>query len=424
RDAAAFAEPRPPLSELAEAAGLERRGGDFAHDPSVWLREQDFQRRSRMAGRLDAYAEQAMEAFELLTDDARDPAALREALDLMEDPEVLSVVVDELLGAGEEPQRVRDLVELADRLLTVAGRSVRGAVAAAVAAIAAERDRRPLDAESHLRGAVRTAPEWEFTADRLAWYESDRGDAAAALELWAAIGAPPDVPEVAELRRFAVTAEHQLGRNEPCWCGSGRKFKQCHRGRSERAPLAERVGWLTRKAVAYVSRRGGLTSDLAPYLLARHPDLDDVAAPDPLVMDVVLVEGGLFARFVADRGPLLPEDELLLAEAWLLVERTVYEVTAVEAGHGVAVRDLRTGDRLDVRDRAFAAHAAVGELVCARAVPDGTGLQFVGVPFVVEPGTEQHVMALLGDRDGIGLLEWAADRAADPPLVSALLEEA
>jgi preprotein translocase subunit SecA len=25
-----------------------------------------------------------------------------------------------------------------------------------------------------------------------------------------------------------VDAEHQVGRNDPCWCGSGRKFKKCH----------------------------------------------------------------------------------------------------------------------------------------------------------------------------------------------------
>jgi preprotein translocase subunit SecA len=26
-----------------------------------------------------------------------------------------------------------------------------------------------------------------------------------------------------------VTSEHEkLGRNDPCWCGSGKKFKKCH----------------------------------------------------------------------------------------------------------------------------------------------------------------------------------------------------
>jgi preprotein translocase subunit SecA len=27
-----------------------------------------------------------------------------------------------------------------------------------------------------------------------------------------------------------VDDEHQLGRNDPCWCGSGQKFKRCHGG--------------------------------------------------------------------------------------------------------------------------------------------------------------------------------------------------
>jgi hypothetical protein len=419
RDASAFAQPRPPLMDLAVAAGLQRRGGQFAHDPSVWTREEHIERLSRMMGRLGPDAQPAMEAYENLAEDALDPSALRAALDLMDDPGILTVVVDEFLGSDEEPQRVRELVELADRLVTVAGRSARAPIAAVVAAIAAERDRRPLDAESHLRGAARLAPDWDFVADRLAWYESDRGDAVAALMLWDAIGAPADVPEVAELRAFAGATSRDMGRNEPCWCGSGRKFKQCHRGRPERAPLPERVGWLVRKAIAYVERRGGLTGSIAPYLLARHPDLDDVAEPDPLVMDVALVEGGIFEQFVADRGPLLPDDELLLAQAWLLVERSLYEVTAVERGQGVSIRDLRTGDRLDVRDRAFSRGAAVGDLVCTRAVPDGTGLQFVGVPFAVGPGHERHVMELLDDGDGIGLLEWVAARAADSQLVSA-----
>ncbi|HCP28101.1 MAG TPA: hypothetical protein DIT96_00430, partial [Pseudomonas sp.] len=25
-----------------------------------------------------------------------------------------------------------------------------------------------------------------------------------------------------------VRNEQKLGRNEPCWCGSGKKFKHCH----------------------------------------------------------------------------------------------------------------------------------------------------------------------------------------------------
>ena len=36
----------------------------------------------------------------------------------------------------------------------------------------------------------------------------------------------PMLPAPVEQRR--VDHEHQLGRNDPCWCGSGKKFKKCH----------------------------------------------------------------------------------------------------------------------------------------------------------------------------------------------------
>ncbi len=33
-------------------------------------------------------------------------------------------------------------------------------------------------------------------------------------------------PVHVEQRR--VGEEQQIGRNDPCWCGSGKKFKKCH----------------------------------------------------------------------------------------------------------------------------------------------------------------------------------------------------
>jgi preprotein translocase subunit SecA len=34
------------------------------------------------------------------------------------------------------------------------------------------------------------------------------------------------LPPVVEQRRVDETT--QIGRNDPCWCGSGKKFKKCH----------------------------------------------------------------------------------------------------------------------------------------------------------------------------------------------------
>jgi len=38
------------------------------------------------------------------------------------------------------------------------------------------------------------------------------------------------VPSAAGVLQQAVQASphEKLGRNDPCWCGSGKKFKKCH----------------------------------------------------------------------------------------------------------------------------------------------------------------------------------------------------
>ena len=38
-------------------------------------------------------------------------------------------------------------------------------------------------------------------------------------------GSPQEPPVVAQRR---VTENETIGRNDPCWCGSGKKFKKCH----------------------------------------------------------------------------------------------------------------------------------------------------------------------------------------------------
>jgi preprotein translocase subunit SecA len=49
--------------------------------------------------------------------------------------------------------------------------------------------------------------------------------AAAAAEAGTAVDEEPPPPPVEQRR---VVEAEQLGRNDPCWCGSGKKFKKCH----------------------------------------------------------------------------------------------------------------------------------------------------------------------------------------------------
>ena len=62
------------------------------------------------------------------------------------------------------------------------------------------------------------------------------------------------------------------GRNEPCWCGSGRKYKKCCGTKTAESPSGPDVDWLFAEAQREL-KRGGL--ERAGQLLA------DVLAADP-----------------------------------------------------------------------------------------------------------------------------------------------
>ena len=57
-------------------------------------------------------------------------------------------------------------------------------------------------------------------------YSSGVSAGAGALAAAAGTVEEEEVPDHVEQRR--VSSDEQLGRNDPCWCGSGKKFKRCH----------------------------------------------------------------------------------------------------------------------------------------------------------------------------------------------------
>jgi uncharacterized protein YecA (UPF0149 family) len=78
--------------------------------------------------------------------------------------------------------------------------------------------------------------ERDAVCERLADLYAEQGDAEQA-ERWrqqAEVEAEGDTwlepawPEVAMTPSVMPGASHKLGRNEPCWCGSGVKYKRCH----------------------------------------------------------------------------------------------------------------------------------------------------------------------------------------------------
>jgi hypothetical protein len=419
-----FGRPRAPLGALCVAAGLEQNGAFFAHETSVWDERERVRCIHRVMSRLDEPDDRAaLGVLECFDEGIDDPTELAKAADTCASPEILEVVSDELLGYDDDPGRLADAASFARRLLEAATRPRQIAAARWLAAVAEERGGDPFAALAQLELAVEADGEWGPGVDRLAWYRSDRGDAAGATRLWRRLGVgPEDNADLRQVLSFASRAPSKFGRNDPCWCGSGRKYKQCHLDRPELPALQDRVGWLCRKATAFLERRGGQAgSDVAAVAEARaggDPDEEAWARAfeDPLVIDVALCELGWFRRFLAERGPLLPDDEALLAASCAMVDRTLYEVEAVRPGVGLTLCDLRSAERLEVRERTFSRSARMGTVICARAVPDGETHQLIGGAFPVAPGTEAQVLDLLDNGDGLSLVSYVAALEAPPAL--------
>lgn len=278
--------------------------------------------------------------------------------------------------------------------------------------------------ERELLAAESMNPDWPLPLFDLARIASDRGDAETGLGLLRRAGADADHPLVHLLERHRTQPRTEVGRNEPCWCGSGHKYKKCHLG-NEQLPLADRVAWLYAKAQQHVllGEWRGLVAAVG-YERTRYSEdqPDDQLAnalADPLTIDAVLFEGGAFEEFLGLRGGLLPDDERVLAQQWLGVERSVFDVEQVRPGRGLTLRDVRTGEVHEVTERTASRILQPGQLICARVVPTGEGMEFFGGAEPVALHERDPLIELLDDEpDPMELVAFLTRRFAPPTLIN------
>ena len=440
-----FTSPLPPLAEWCDAAGLELNGNLVAHDAVVWRRNLAHLRLHEV---MDLVPERHWRlvlgrAIEVLADPDASIDDIRQSLGECAEPEALDALADVLIPDHLEPEDefVRDNVEspghvfeLVQRALAVARRPREAATAEYLACVLHERCGQPMIAADHLARAADAQPRLGPVVERLGWYCFDRGDARGAMRWWRML--EEEHPAATTITPFLESAAGRVkvGRNEPCWCGSGRKFKQCHQAMNELPALPDRVGWLCRKAALWLEHATGeprrTVTHLAVAWVTGDPsaDPDDLvdstemtslaqAFEDPILFDTALHEGSLFRWFLRERGDLLPDDERLLATAWLTVDRSVHEVVSVERNVGMTLRDLGTGDVVDVRERNASRMVHVGERFCARVVSDGDSHQIIGGVFRVDTGHEQTVLDLCAGGDPLELCAWAGALARPPRVV-------
>jgi hypothetical protein len=199
--------------------------------------------------------------------------------------------------------------------------------------------------------------------------------------------APATGTEVyAKAERVGSTNTGKIGRNEPCPCGSGKKYKRCCLAEEQLAPAdvidpstlpdtgdaPATVHDLDRKLVASMDRYARDT--FGPNWIVRAAEtFRDPTSPDPLLGPWALwnhlFDGKSIAQwFFEDRGDQLSEIE----RTWLNAQRaawlSVWEVLEVEPGRSIAVRDLFTGETRVVRETSASESLAKRDVLLARVV--------------------------------------------------------
>ena len=256
-----------------------------------------------------------------------------------------------------------------------------------LAGVALDNLGRPAEAEA----ALRRAASGGHTLARLhlAGFEADRGDAVAA---WAALRESgvdlehePLALEVGGYARHRPKAP--VGRNDPCPCGSGRKYKTCHSGK-ETIGLLDRGPWLYAKAQRFIHDRDA--DDLVSGLLSIVSDASgrghafaSELAQGKMLDDIALCECDMFEDFLAQRSAMLPADEALTAGQWALTERSVFEV--IETRHDeIVLRDIRKGETITVTNTTPGDRTLPGMYFLGRPLPiDNTWRAYSG--FILLP---------------------------------------
>lgn len=399
------------LSEVLERADLPVVG-DFVlapgEDPMLWQLERrrqgldphgdwpdevvdavagiiDAQLMIDRAGELDlptargvAAALADMDAFELYVDrEFRGWLDLTDRLEGLVDH--LDTVLDGDVGAGVHTLRSR----LADR---------RGDLETQQAANAAARRADPQFAPALLDHACDL---------------EDAGEVGRAAALLRRVGIRHDDGQYQRLHSLLEPPYPDVGRNEPCPCGSGRKHKQCH---LEGGPTDDvRPHWLLDRMVEWLLRpaQRPLAREHAMAYVDRFDDPIE-ALRMPVAAGIALFEGGVARRYLAARGGLLEEIDRKLLEDW--VDNTRLDALYAEevTGTGALVRSAVTDRRFELVSEAAATiwpvwgeEIMVGAHVATR--PDGS---LTAISLGPAPEPLDHLPEVIEEGDPIGLAAW------------------
>lgn len=151
----------------------------------------------------------------------------------------------------------------------------------------------------------------------------------------------------------------KLRRNDPCHCGSGRKYKQCHLKQDEARGREERG---LKSGAEWISFHGRAMRESVHGAAPEGSALDDAGLEQHALYDV----GDPPAITSADLGDEKPEARQSLRDALAETFPSLLEVVACKRGKGVRLKDLLTDRELFVGETSLSEQLEPMELAVGR----------------------------------------------------------
>ncbi len=210
----------------------------------------------------------------------------------------------------------------------------------------------------------------------------------------------------------------KVGRNDPCPCGSGKKYKQCHepidREQEDHVRLLRRAQDRLFPKLIEATQSEAMLPTVGPalglywdskYTFAEMGELDDHEDHGSdrfltwLAFDVRSDEDG--STLVERIAAAPPEDleldqyELEILPAWVGTRLRPYLITEVIKGKGVKVRDLLSAAEYTLRDHAAAKRLEQDELIFAHLVPVAAEYYIAGAAAHTTADTQEKLTEFL-----------------------------
>lgn len=171
----------------------------------------------------------------------------------------------------------------------------------------------------------------------------------------------------------------KIGRNDPCPCGSGKKYKKCHLAADESAPrpaLEVAAGLhaldheLSDNLAAFARQRyaDATWKDNAIAAFEAEDEADEELLLPWLVFHAETPSGTSLAdEFMQERGETIPSWRLFdWLEAQGLAWLSAWEILDAKPGEALALRDLLTGEERTVMERTGSRTLRRGQVVLGR----------------------------------------------------------